>query len=169
MPKSKHETFPEEELVKRLQQELESLKDIRFRSTVLLLYIEYFLNEIIISIFPKPDIILNDKELGSFDKKVEIIKALDITENPYVLKNIGIIQRIRNYYSHTLIIEDKLPNEIESRIKEMEYIYILTEEQKKEIDKLTLDRKFDFFAIQTIKYLNERLEKYVSRLQLRYI
>lgn len=100
----KHKTIENDRLMERLCDEFNESTDIRNLAIISLLYVEYYLNEIIITIFDEPNLIIDETEIGSFDNKLKILKAYGIFKSQeLVLNNITLIQRIRNYYAHHIL------------------------------------------------------------------
>ena len=119
----KHKTIDNEVLGKRLCDEVNRVSDVKTLSLSLHLHIEYYLYELIKLKFYEPKFIIDDNELGSFYNKCRILRALGVfSQKDNVLRNIKLITRIRNFYAHSLIISDKLPDENKNRIKQLIYL-----------------------------------------------
>ena len=86
------------------------------------LYIEYSINELVVTKFIKPKLVIDDNNLGSFGSKVQLLEALGLFDHvPNALKNIKIIQGIRNYYAHNLVVEESTPQPVKDRITKLVY------------------------------------------------
>lgn len=86
------------------------------------LYAEYFVNELIVARFKEPSLIIDDGELGSFHSKVTLLRSLGVFSGvPHVLANLQLIQRIRNFYAHNLLLSDEVPEQVAGRIKQLQY------------------------------------------------
>ncbi len=116
----RHTVIENDVLMENLCDEVNDAEDIKPLSLILQLYIEYFISELIRLKFNSPKIIIDNNELGSFSNRLNILCALDIFEKKEsLLRNIKIINRIRNYYAHNLIIDNSRPSEIVNRIREL--------------------------------------------------
>jgi hypothetical protein len=119
----KHRTFENKALTERLCDEFNESKDLRNLALLALLYLEYYINEILIFYFRHPQVIIDENEVGSFKNKLAILKALGVfDELNAVVKNVTLIQGIRNHYAHNLLETDKAPEKIVSRIKQLVYL-----------------------------------------------
>ncbi|MCG8401713.1 MAG: hypothetical protein MJA84_08960 [Firmicutes bacterium] len=119
----KHKSYQPSRIGERMCDEFNEAKS--FRETVFIahLYIEYYINEILVKIFPHPEKIIDENELGTFKNKMQLLDALGIFEGKENLKNnVILIQRIRNYYAHNISISDEFPDQIVNRIKQMVYM-----------------------------------------------
>jgi len=100
----KHKTYDRNGLNERQCDEFNAAKTLRELSYIALLYIEYYVNEILIRILKHPKKIIDENELGSFKNKLMILEAMGIFDgHPHLLSNITLIQRIRNYFAHNLL------------------------------------------------------------------
>ena len=118
----KHKTYEHNGLSERLCDEFNATKTLRELSYIALLYIEYYINEILIRKLHHPDKIIDENELGSFKNKLLVLEAVGIFDDyPHLLSNITLIQRIRNYYAHNLLASESAPEPVASRIKQLVY------------------------------------------------
>ena len=162
----KHRTFENNFLMERLCDEFNESEDLRNLALVAFLYLEYYINEILIFYFRHPQVIIDENEIGSFKNKLAILKALGVFDDlNAVVKNITLIQGIRNHYAHNLLETDKAPEKIVSRIKQLEYLKDDGSVDKydtpwiKAVDPIKV--QFHFCAISTIGVL-ARLEYLLS-------
>ena len=72
----KHKTYEHNGLNERQCDEFNSAKTLRGLSYIALLYIEYYINEILIRKLIHPEKIIDENELGSFKNKLTILEAL---------------------------------------------------------------------------------------------
>jgi hypothetical protein len=118
----KHEAYEHNGLMERLCDEFNVAKTLRELSYIALLYIEYYINEILIRKFQHPEKLIDENELGSFKNKLLVLEAVGIFDvHPHLLSNITLIQRIRNYYAHNLLASERAPEPVASRIKQLVY------------------------------------------------
>ena len=115
----KHTRIPANQYFFLLVDDFNELKETRLIVLMAHLYLEYWINEII---FEEPDFIFRDVNLNSFSKKIQILKAKGILkEKESLLKNIEIINKLRNDYAHTLIVSE-IDKKMSDRVKEMDMI-----------------------------------------------
>jgi len=118
----RHKTYEHNGLNERLCDEFNAAKTLRELSYIALLYIEYYINEILIRKLQHPEKIIDENELGSFKNKLLILEAVGILDDhPHLLSNINLIQRIRNYFAHNLLASERAPEPVISRIKQLVY------------------------------------------------
>jgi len=118
----RHRTYEHNLLIERMCDEFNEARNVKELALIAHLYLEYFVNELVIVIFKEPNLVIDDGELGSFKSKVTLLKALGLFGDAHhLLKNIELIQRIRNFYSHNLLITDKVPEQVADRIRELVY------------------------------------------------
>jgi hypothetical protein len=118
----KHKTYDHNGLTERQCDEFNAAKTLRELSYIALLYIEYYINEILIRKLKHPEKIIEENELGSFKNKLMILEALGIfDDHPHLLSNITLIQRIRNYFAHNLLASERAPEPVINRIKQLVY------------------------------------------------
>ena len=119
----RHRRFNPDELMERLLDEFNSIEGLRFLSSVAHLYVEYFLNELICDRFRNPELIIDDRELGGFYSKLTLLRCSGVFDGKEKLvRNIELLNRIRNFYAHNLMIEDDVPQLVAERVNEMEYL-----------------------------------------------
>ena len=97
------------------------LRDNRLLVLILHLYMEYWVNEIIIKMYPKSEVILDENtfnQLKGFTNKVKLIEASNIITNPEVIGNVKILNRIRNLYAHNLD-QNSITKKVEKEIGKM--------------------------------------------------
>jgi hypothetical protein len=108
----RHTKFESDELV-TISGDLDKIKDLRFLSIIGHQYVEYFINEIICFKFKNPELIIDHKELGGFNNKFTLLKAMGCFKGKDDLKkNIELINNIRNYYAHNMLHGDEVPQNI---------------------------------------------------------
>jgi len=150
----KHKAIYESELMENLVNEFNDIEELRFLSIITHMYVEYFLNEIICNKISKPELIIDNKGLGGFYNKFTLLKSLGFFEGKEKLeKNVERINMIRNFYAHNMLIEQKIPPKIETKINEMVYL----EESNtfhEDISKIDLTSKFKVKCISTIVLLS---------------
>ena len=118
----KHKKHEHNLLSERLCDEFNEANNIRELALIAHLYVEYYINEIIVMALKKPNLVIDDNELGSFKNKMLLLQSLGFFEHEqYVLQNIALIQRIRNHFAHNLLISEEVPNQIFDRIKQLIY------------------------------------------------
>ncbi|MEW5897389.1 MAG: hypothetical protein AB1668_06865 [Nanoarchaeota archaeon] len=101
----KHKSISEEQYFLSLVSELNDQKETRMLALMIHLFVEYWINEIINTLFKNPGIIFKDRDLNGFNKKIDLLKACGIIkESSDLLKNIQLINQIRNDYAHNLIV-----------------------------------------------------------------
>lgn len=115
---AKHKSMTLKEYMGNLTEEMElivNLKENRLLVLILHLHTEYWLNELIIKVFPNSNIILDKGPFKSFSVKLKLLKSLGVISDSSVLNNIETLNRIRNLYTHTLdykSVEKKAEDEI---------------------------------------------------------
>ena len=118
----KHKTYERNSLNERQCDEFNAAKTLRELSYIALLYIEYYINEILIRKLQHPKKIIDENELGSIKNKLLILEAVGIfDDHPHLLSNINLIQSIRNYFAHNLLASERAPEPVISRIKQLAY------------------------------------------------
>lgn len=118
----RHKTHEHNLLVERMCDEFNDACTVKELALVAHIYIEYFVNELIVARFNDPSMIIDDGQLGSFNSKVTLLKALGTFNDAlHVLANLELIQRIRNFYAHNLLLSGDLPEQVASRIKQLKY------------------------------------------------
>ena len=118
----KHKTYERNSLNERICDEFNDARNLRELSYIALLYVEYYINEILIRKLQYPEKIIDENELGSFKNKLLILEAVGVyDDHPNLLGNINLIQRIRNYYAHNLLESERAPVPVVSRIKKLVY------------------------------------------------
>jgi len=138
----------------RYVDDFNEITDFRSRSLVMNLYIEYWINEMIVESFVHSEKIINDiNGLGTFDKKLKLLESLGIFENipepprmTDILHNIRQIESIRNRYAHHPLLRK---NEIDQSIRDKIADFKWQEEMQNLINKLpaelkTPERLFDY-------------------------
>jgi len=99
----KHKTISEEHFFQSLVSELNQQKETRTLSLMIHLFAEYWINEVITVLFKNPDFVFKN----SFSNKINLLKACGvIKEKTDLLKNIWIINQIRNDYAHNLFVDE---------------------------------------------------------------
>ena len=102
--------------------EFNNSRTIRELALVTHLYIEYFVNELIVAKLKTPEFVIDDRDLGSFKSKLLLLKAMGVFDTaPHVLNNIEHIQGIRNHYAHNLLVAEDVPERVINRIKQLIY------------------------------------------------
>jgi len=102
--------------------EFNDARDVRELALVAHLYIEYFVNELIVAKLKSPEIVIDDRDLGSFRSKILLLRAMGVFDAaPHVLKNVELVQGVRNHYAHNLLVIDEVPEPVVSRIKQLVY------------------------------------------------
>jgi len=156
MSRIKHTTLSNEHFYVSLTETMNETIETRQIVLLLHLYLEYVINEGILKLFVHGEDLL---ELNFF-KKLEILKATGVLDNHQdIFENISKINSIRNYYAHTLIL-----NEVEQiaikQVKEMTFI------GKKEIpsnfdfkDELKLKSIETIIELQNLFYSNNSIKK----------
>lgn len=118
----RHKTQEHNYLSERLCDEFNQAKNIKELALVAHLYVEYFVNELIVETFRTPGLVIDDDKLGSFGSKILLLEAMGLFNDvPHVLSNVTLIQRIRNHYAHNLLLTDEVPEPVASRIKQLVY------------------------------------------------
>ena len=118
----KHKIYDQNELNERQCEEFNAAKTLRELSYIALLYIEYYINEILIRKLKYPEKIIDENELGSFKNKLTILEALGIfIDHPHLFNNITLIQRIRNYFAHNLMANERVPEPVINRVEQLVY------------------------------------------------
>lgn len=118
----KHKTHQHNFIVERMCDDFNDARDLRELTLVTHLYLEYFINELVVARLKTPELIIDDNELGSFKNKIFVLRALGVFDDiPHVLGNVELIQRTRNYYAHNLLVTDEIPEPASSRIKQLVY------------------------------------------------
>ncbi|MCX6818185.1 MAG: hypothetical protein NTU57_05005 [Candidatus Aenigmarchaeota archaeon] len=116
----KHIRIEESYLRSKMLKEFKSIDNLRFLSLIVHQYVEYFLNELIVKNVKNPELIIDDRELGTFFKKFTILKAIGLFDRrPDVLRNIEVIMKVRNYYAHNMMTDNKIPRLIIDKILTM--------------------------------------------------
>lgn len=119
----RHEKIENNPLMEQLCEDLNNSKNVRDLALFCGLYIDYFLNELIIKSHNKnPKEIIDDNDLGNYSSKTKILHALGII-NELIVKNIKIIGEIRNYFAHHILMGEKIPEKIIIKIKQLDYLY----------------------------------------------
>lgn len=119
----KHKTQEHNILCERMCDEFNAARSVKELALIAHLYLEYFVNELVLSEFKNPNLIIDDNDLGTFHGKVTLLKALGLfKEAPHLLANIEIIQRIRNFYAHNLLLSDDVPKPVRDRIMQLQYL-----------------------------------------------
>lgn len=118
----RHQTHDDDFLGERMCDEFNEARNVKELALIAHLYIEYFVNELILAKLKKPEIVIDDGVLGTFKNKVLLLRAMGVfADTPHVLKNVELIQGVRNYYAHHLILTDDVPEPVISRIKQLVY------------------------------------------------
>lgn len=118
----RHRTHEHNLLSERMCDEFNDTRNMRDLALVTHLYIEYFVNELIIAKFQSPELVIDDNELGSFKNKILLLKSMGLFEGtPHVIRNIELIQRVRNHYAHNLLLTDEVPEPVASRVTQLVY------------------------------------------------
>ena len=118
----KHRTFDPDEIGERHCDEFNEAKNLRELSIIALLYIEYYLNEILLEKFIHPKKVIDENELGSFKNKLTILEALGVFDgHKALLINIRLIQKIRNFYAHNILQVDSAPASVSDKVKQLVY------------------------------------------------
>jgi len=153
-----HQKIPPNTYFKWLVEELNKYNELRTLALVVHLFVEYYINEIIIKLFPKGEIIIENRALNSFSKKINILKAWDLFKSDSdLLKNINLVNEIRNKYAHNLIASEvdkeaaKKINDI--KILEIRYANVGFASQFDTVN------QFKAKAVSTIISLNEVFAK----------
>ena len=100
-----------DDYMKTFTEEYEKIKDFRLQVLFLHLHIEYWINKIIAKNFHKPDLILKNIQLKSFFKKLNILESLNIIGGEQ-LKNMYVVNSIRNHYSHNIVHKGEIPKKV---------------------------------------------------------
>ncbi len=141
----KHKSIDNEEMVKRICDEVNETSNIRYLSLSIHLYIEYYLNELIRLKFDDAKFIIDGNELGSFYNKCQILRALGVfKQKDLLMRNIKLLNNIRNFYAHNLPISNKLSEEVKSRIKQLIYFDV----QANKTDHLRWEDSVDEYLTQ---------------------
>lgn len=118
----KHKTHEHNFLSERMCDEFNDARNVRELALVTHLYIEYFVNELIVAKFKIPELVIDDRDLGSFKSKVNLLRAMGVFDGAsHVLKNVELIQGVRNHYAHHLLVANEVPEPVVSRIKQLVY------------------------------------------------
>lgn len=118
----KHKTHEHNVISDRLCDEFNDAANTRELAYVAHLYVEYFLNELIVATFKFPELIIDSNDLGTFHSKLTLLRAHGIFDKkPAVLRNVELIQRIRNHYAHNLLMTNDEPEPVVSRVTELVY------------------------------------------------
>lgn len=118
----RHKRHEHNVLGERMVDEFNEANTVKELALIAHLYVEYFINELIVVRFTDARLIIDDAEIGTFKSKVAILKALGVLVDPSpLLTNIELIQRIRNFYAHNLLLTDEVPEQVESRIRQLQY------------------------------------------------
>ncbi len=116
---TKHRTISEEQFFLSLVSELNEQKETRMLALMIHLFVEYWINEIINVLFKNSDFIFKDKDLNGFSHKIDLLRACGVLkEGSDLLRNIQLINKIRNDYAHNLIVGEIEKATIE-RIREI--------------------------------------------------
>lgn len=117
----KHQKYSDDKVMRRLADELNSIKDIRLLSLVGNLYVEYYINEIITKKLKNPELIIDNINLGTFSGKFTILITLGtFTNKTNLKKSIEIINSIRNHFAHNMIFPDGIPEKVINYVKQLE-------------------------------------------------
>lgn len=155
----KHKRVEHDKLMDRLCEEFNEIRNLRFLSIIAHLYVEYFLDEIICIKFKQPELIIDNEELGSFFNKFTLLRSIGIFDSKKDLeRNIEMINRIRNFYAHNMLIEDVIPQEIVDRINEMKYIEG-SNTYGESMEGMDEENKFHIIGISTITSLSNLLDE----------
>lgn len=125
--------------------------DMRSSALNLHLFVEYCINEIIRIRFDDCQEIFDEKKWGwSFGRKVKLLKCSGVlVEDSILAQNIGVVQDIRNYYSHTLkLASDEVDENIVHFVHEMKPLH-----ERLEMDSWTTLDKFQLLTLETIASL----------------
>ncbi|MBI3032890.1 hypothetical protein HYY69_05415 [Candidatus Woesearchaeota archaeon] len=115
-----HQQLSQDQYFKQLMEEFNKEQEIRSLVLTAHLFIEYWINEIIMNIFPQGKIIFKNKELRGFSSKIDILTAFGVFEKDEdLLYNITQINQLRNKYAHNLIIKE---SEVNKSIKQLKLI-----------------------------------------------
>jgi hypothetical protein len=118
----RHKTHEHNLLGERMCDEFNDAQSVKELALIAHLYVEYYVNELVVAKFEKPALIIDDGELGSFGSKLTLLKAFGVfDEVPHVSANTELIQRIRNFYAHNLLLSDEVPEPVASRIRQLQY------------------------------------------------
>ncbi len=150
-PTKRHKTSSYSEIFSKFNADINRVPDLRSKALLIQLYIEYWINEIIVNSFPNPEFIIDDDTIGSFENKLKIVEALDILKSdPKLIKNIRYFQRIRNQYAHYLLGENDVNQKIIDCVKNIEPLW-----RKSDfiIGKTTEDRLVEL-GLDTFQYLS---------------
>lgn len=99
----------------------EKTGDIRLLVLVLHLYAEHFINEIVTKTVEKPGLILEDSDMRFYSKKLTILESLNVFKDPVLLKNLRLLNKIRNDCVHVLDKQQVIVA-TESRVRELVHI-----------------------------------------------
>src|SRR4051794_21461874 len=109
----KHTTFEHNGLSERLCEEFNNARSLRELAYIAHLFIEYYVNELTVAVLREPKLVVDDVDLGSFRNKVLLLRAMGIFENrEALLRNVELIQGIRNFYAHNLLMADDAPDRV---------------------------------------------------------
>ena len=118
----RHRTHEHNLLIDRMCDEFNDVHNVRELALVTHLYVEYFMNELIVAKLKSPALVIDDSELGSFKNKILLLRSMGFFEGiPHVLRNMELIQRVRNHYAHNLLLTDEVPEPVASRITQLVY------------------------------------------------
>lgn len=149
----KHEPVWYEELLTKVDEDLTKIKEFRLKVIVIHIYIEYWINELIRALFKRPKIIIDNGDLGTFENKIRILESRGIFDNHKdLLKNIRMTQRIRNHYSHKLILKDEVDEQVKAQIDNMKPLYA---PKGRNLSKMTYEEKFIHLSIDAFIYLDQ--------------
>ncbi len=149
----KHEQVDYVELLESLNKDLTEIKDFRLKVIVIHLYIEYWINELILALFHEPKKIIDDGDLGTFENKMKILESRGIFKtHEDLLTNVRMVQRIRNHYSHKLILEDELNEKVKTCINNMKALYAIKE---RNLSTIAYEEKFIQLSVEAFKYLDQ--------------
>jgi hypothetical protein len=119
----KHKPVENDPLMEQLCNDLNNSRNLRDIALFCGMYIDYFLNELVIITHPeRPENIIDDENLGTYFSKTRILRAMG-TLSKELTKNILLIGEIRNYFAHKILLDPKkTPEEILPKIKSLDYL-----------------------------------------------
>jgi len=118
-----HKTSEPRTLWKDLGAEFDQIDSLRELALSAHLYIEYYINQLLVNRFSHAEKIIDENELGTFKNKITLLKAFGLFDRQEaLLENITLIQGIRNHYSHHRIIAGQEPEKVTTRIRQLAFL-----------------------------------------------